>query len=75
MKGVKRFGNMGKISPHYVVPYIILSHVGKVDYELESPTDLALFYPVFHVSFLIKCIGVSTSVILLERVDMKDCIS
>ena len=30
MRGVKRFGKKGKLSPRYVGPYKILSHVGKV---------------------------------------------
>lgn len=35
VRGVKRFGNKGKLSLHYVGPYKILSHVGKVAYEVE----------------------------------------
>ena len=56
MKGVKKFGKKGKLNPSYVGPYRILSHFGKVSYDLELPTDLASVHPVFHVSFLKKCI-------------------
>lgn len=49
IKGVKRFGKKGKLSPRYVGSYRILSHFRKVAYELELPTDLASVHPVFHV--------------------------
>lgn len=65
MKGVKRFGKKGKLSLRYVGPYKILSHFGRVAYELELPTDLASVHPVFHVSLLKKCVSVSDIVIPL----------
>lgn len=56
MKEVKRFGKKGKLSSRYIGPYKILSHFGKMAYELELLTDLALVHPVFHISLLKKCI-------------------
>lgn len=35
MKGLKRFGKKGKLSPLYVGPYKILSHFKKVAYEID----------------------------------------
>ena len=35
MKCVMRFGKKSKLISHYVVPYKILTRVGKVSYELE----------------------------------------
>ena len=55
MKGVRRFGSMGKLSPSYVGPYEILQHVGEVAYELALPTEVASIHPVFHLSILKKC--------------------
>ncbi|PHT93999.1 hypothetical protein T459_01881 [Capsicum annuum] len=52
MKGVKRFGKRGKLSPQYVSPYRILSRYGKVAYELELPTDLESVQLAFHLFLL-----------------------
>ena len=38
MKGIKRFGKKGKLSPRYIGgPYKISRGVGNVAYELELP--------------------------------------
>ena len=57
MRGVKRFRKKGKLSPRYVGPYKILSHVGKVAYEVELPSELSSVHPIFHVSMLRKQIS------------------
>ena len=54
MKGIMRFGNKGKLSPHYIGPFEILEHVGAVAYQLALPPDLSMIHPVFHVSMLWK---------------------
>jgi hypothetical protein len=35
MKGVKRFGVKGKLSPHYIGQFPILEKCGKVAYKLD----------------------------------------
>ena len=50
MKVVMRFGKKGKLSPCYVCRYEILKKIGKVAYELSSPTELTSIHMVFHVS-------------------------
>jgi hypothetical protein len=52
MKGVKRFGVKGKLSPRYIGPFKILSQNRKVAYELELPTKLKQVHNIFHVSQL-----------------------
>ena len=52
MRGVKRFGKNGKLSPRYVGPYKILSRVCKVAYEVELPSNFSSVHPIFHISKL-----------------------
>ncbi|XP_069154574.1 uncharacterized protein [Solanum lycopersicum] len=68
------FGNKGKLSHRYVVPYKILKRVGKVSYELELPPELAVVYPVFHILLLKKCVGDLASVAPLGSVAVKDSV-
>ncbi|KAF3632949.1 putative zinc finger protein VAR3, chloroplastic-like [Capsicum annuum] len=75
IKGVKRFVKKGKISPHYVIAYRMLSNLWKVSYNLEFPAELASVHPVFYVSLLNKCIGGPASVIPLESLGVEDSIS
>ena len=71
MKGVMRFGKKGKLSPRYVGPYNILKEVGKVEYKLELPAELAAMHPVFHISLLKKYVGNPASLMSLESVVVK----
>ena len=57
MKGVKRFGKKGKLSPRYVGPHKILSRVGKVAHEVELPSEWSSVHPIFHVYMLRKHIS------------------
>lgn len=75
MKGVKRFGQKGKLSPWYIGPFQILSHFGKVAYELDQPVDLSSVHPVFHVSFLRKCMDDSAIIVPLETTDIQNSVS
>ena len=75
MKGVMRFGKKGKLSLRYVGPYKILKRVGKVEYKLEFPVELAIVQPVFHISLLKNCMGDLASVVPLESVEVKDIFS
>nr|CAD1827430.1 unnamed protein product [Ananas comosus var. bracteatus] len=55
-KGIKRFGNRGKLSPRFIGPYEILERVGPVAYRLALPPNLSGVHNVFHVSVLRKYI-------------------
>ena len=57
MKGVLRFGKMGKLSPRYIGPFEILKKIGEVAYELALPPSLSSVHLVFHVSMLRKYVG------------------
>nr|CAD1837177.1 unnamed protein product [Ananas comosus var. bracteatus] len=56
MRGVKRFGVRGKLSPRYIGPYEILERIGIVAYRLTLPPKLGDIHNVFHVSNLRKYI-------------------
>jgi hypothetical protein len=66
MKGVKRFGVTGKLSPRYIGSFQILEKCGKVAYKLELPPSLAGVYNIFHVSQLKKRLKAPVDVVLLE---------
>ena len=75
MKCAMRFGNKGKLNPHYVGPYQILRCISKVVDELELPNDFASVHLVFHVSLLNKCVGYPTSIVPLEYLGVNENIS
>jgi hypothetical protein len=66
MKGVKRFGVKGKLSPLYIGPFPILEKRGNVAYKLELPPSLAGVHDIFHVSQLKKCLKAPVDVVLSE---------
>jgi hypothetical protein len=66
MKGVKRFGVKGKLSPRYIGPFPILEKYGTVADKLELPPSLAGVHDIFHVSQLKKCLKAPVDVVLLK---------
>jgi hypothetical protein len=64
MKGVKRFGVKGKLSPRYIGPFPILEKCGTVAYKLDLPPSLAGVHDIFHVSQLKKCLKALVDVVL-----------
>lgn len=72
MKRVTRFGEMGKLSPHYIGPYQILRKIGKSIYELELPVSFALVHPVLYVSMLKKSVGDHSLLVPVGNIGMKD---
>jgi hypothetical protein len=54
MKGVKRFGMKGKLSPLYIGPFPVLEKCGTVAYKLELPLSLAGVHDIFHMLQLKK---------------------
>jgi hypothetical protein len=71
MKGVKRFGIKGKLSPKYVGPYEIVKRIGSVAYKLELPAKLGKVHDVFHVSQLRKYIGDPNQVLEPEVLEIE----
>jgi len=67
-KGVQRFGLKGKLTPHYIGPFVILEICGPVAYRIRLPSRLAAVHDVFHVSQLRKC--VKTHEEIIEQQDL-----
>ncbi|WMV37626.1 hypothetical protein MTR67_031011 [Solanum verrucosum] len=75
MKGVMRFGNKGKLSPQYIVPYKISKRIGNVAYELELSQELGAVHPVFHISMLKKYMDNPSLIIPTEDIGINDSLS
>jgi hypothetical protein len=71
MKGVKRFGVKGKLSPRYIGPFSILEKYGMLAHKLELPPSLAGVHDIFHVSQLKKCLKTPVDVVLPEVAPLK----
>jgi hypothetical protein len=71
MKGIRRFGVKGKLSPRYIGPFQILSQNRGVAFELELPKKLAQVHNVFHVSQLRKCLKVPDEPISHEELELQ----
>ena len=54
MKGLKRFGMKGKLSPRYIRPFKILAQNNNIAFTLQLPEKLKQVHNVFHVSQLRK---------------------
>jgi hypothetical protein len=66
MKGMKRFGVKGKLSPRYIGPFLIHEKCGKMAYKFEVPPSLAGVHDILHVSQLKKCLKAPVDVVLPE---------
>jgi hypothetical protein len=71
MKGVKRFGIKGKLSPRYIGPFKILSKNRSVAFELELPAKLKQVHNVFHVSQLRKCLKAPEDSVTHDDLDLQ----
>jgi hypothetical protein len=70
--GMRRFKVKGKLSPHFIGPFLILKRVGEVSYQLELPDHLADVHDVFHVSQLKKCLRVPEEQLPMEDLSVED---
>ncbi|KAM6562916.1 hypothetical protein CsatB_022914 [Cannabis sativa] len=75
MKGIKRFGKKGKLSPRFIGPFEILERIGQVAYRLAMPTALAAVHNVFHVSMLRKYVSDSSHVLSYEALELQPDLS
>ncbi|KAJ4965521.1 hypothetical protein NE237_017370 [Protea cynaroides] len=72
MRGLKRFGQKGKLGPRYVRPYEILAKRGKVAYKLALPPSMSSVHDVFHISLLKKYVKDPTHVLTVDLPELTD---
>jgi hypothetical protein len=71
MKGLRRFGVKGKLSPRYIGPFKILIQNQETAFELELPERLSLIHNLFHVSQLRKCLEAPDDPISHEELELQ----
>ena len=71
MKGLKRFGVKGKLSPRYIGPFKILKQNRNVEFTLELPEQLKQVHNVFHVSQLRKCLKEPKDAVTHEELELQ----
>ncbi|GJX06875.1 putative reverse transcriptase domain-containing protein [Tanacetum coccineum] len=71
-KGVIGFGKWGKLNPHYIRPFKVLTKAGMVAYRLELPDQLSRVHSTFHVSNLKKCYADEPLAISLDEIHIDD---
>ncbi|KAM6570095.1 hypothetical protein CsatB_018080 [Cannabis sativa] len=75
MKGIRRFGKKGKLSPRFIGPFEILEKVGQVAYRLALPPALSAVHNVFHVSMLRKYVSDPMHVLNYETLELQPDLS
>ncbi|XP_030505112.1 uncharacterized protein LOC115720090 [Cannabis sativa] len=71
MKGIRRFGKKGKLSPRFIRPFEILERVGQMAYRLALPPSLSVVHNVFHVSMLKKYVSDPMHVLSYEALELQ----
>jgi hypothetical protein len=71
LRGMRRFKVKGKLSPHFIGPFMIFRRVGEMAYQLELPASLSDVHKVFHVSQLKKCLRVPEELLPMEELNVQ----
>ena len=75
MRGVKRFGVKGKLSPRFIGPFEVLDRIGEVAYRLAMSPSLSAVHNVFHVSMLRKYVSDPSHVLSYENLELDEDLS
>ena len=75
LRGVKRFGDKGKLSPRFIGPFEILDRIGAVAYRVAMPPSLSRVHNVFHISMLQKYVSDPTHVLSYEGLELDQDLS
>jgi hypothetical protein len=72
IRGTKRFGVKGKLTPRYIGLYQIQARRGEVAYQLSLPKNLSAVHDVFQVSQLKKCLQVPEEQLSIEDLEVQE---
>ena len=75
MKGVKRFGKKGKLSPQFIGPFDILDKVGAVAYRLALLPALADSHNVFQISMLRRYVSDPSHILKYDTIALQKDLS
>ena len=75
LRGVRRFGKKGKLSPRFIGSFEILERIRQVAYRLALPPSLSGVHDVFHVSMLRKYVSDTTHVLKYEELELQTYLS
>ena len=75
MKGVKRFGKKGKLSPQFIGPFEILDKAGAIAYRLALQPTLAHSHNVFHISMLRRYVSDPSHVLKYDTIALQKDLS
>ncbi|XP_051141122.1 uncharacterized protein LOC127258355 [Andrographis paniculata] len=75
MKGIRRFGIKGKLSPRYVGSYEILDRVGDWAYRLALPNSMERIHNVFHVSQLRRYVADPSHILSPYELELNEDLS
>ncbi|XP_051129716.1 uncharacterized protein LOC127250458 [Andrographis paniculata] len=72
MKGIRRFGIKGKLSPRFVGPYEILDRVGNWAYQLVLSNSMERIHNVFHVSQLRRYVADPSHILSPDELELNE---
>ncbi|XP_051115710.1 uncharacterized protein LOC127240902 [Andrographis paniculata] len=75
MKGIRRFGINGKLSPRYVGHYEILDRVRNWAYRLALPNCMERIHNVFHVSQLRRYVADPSHILSPDELELNEDLS
>ncbi|KAL4032488.1 hypothetical protein IC575_005566 [Cucumis melo] len=75
MKGVLRFEEKGKLSPHFVESFEILERIDPVAYRLALPPSFSTVHDVFHIFMLRKYVADPVHIVDFEPLQIDENLS
>ena len=75
LRGVRRFGKKGKLSPRFIGLFEILERIGQVAYRLALPPALSAVHNVFHVSALRRYVSDVNHILSYEDLELESDLS